>query len=85
MPLSIIGARPSGRNPLGWLATLQRAQRILGSRGSFYPKCLVLEFGSCHVGDVEYLMHLSTPHVGVLTAIEPTHLQFYDSLERDRT
>lgn len=80
VPLSIIGARPSGRNPLGWLATLQRARRILGSGGSFYPECLVLEFGSCHVGDVEHLMHLSTPDVGVLTAIEPTHLQFYDSL-----
>ena len=80
VPLSIIGARPSGRNPLGWLATLQRARRILGSGGSSYPECLVLEFGSCHVGDVEHLMHLSTPDVGVLTAIEPTHLQFYDSL-----
>ena len=58
-----------------------RARRILGSRDSSYPVCLVLEFGSCHVGDVEYLMHLSTPDVGVLTAIEATHLQFYDSIE----
>ena len=80
VPLSTIGARPGVPPPLGWLATLQRARRILGSGGSFYPECLVLEFGSCHVGDVEHLMHLLTPDVGVLTAIEPTHLQFYNSL-----
>jgi UDP-N-acetylmuramoyl-tripeptide--D-alanyl-D-alanine ligase len=41
----------------------------------------VLEFGSCHVGDVEYLMELGSPDVGVLTAIEVTHLQFYGSPE----
>ena len=81
VPLSIIGAAPSGRNLFGWLATFGRAQRILVSRDGSYPVCLVLEFGSCHVGDVEYLMRLSKPEVGVLTAIEETHLQFYDSLE----
>ena len=61
VPLSIIGARPSGRNPFGWFATLRRARRIVGSKNGSYPDCLVLEFGSCHVGDVEYLMRLSTP------------------------
>ena len=82
VPLSIIGARrPSGRNPFGWLATLRRALRTLGSRDGSYPDCLVLEFGSCHVGDVEYLMQVSAPDIGVLTAIEATHLQFYGSLE----
>jgi UDP-N-acetylmuramoyl-tripeptide--D-alanyl-D-alanine ligase len=80
VPLSIIGATPSGRNPLGWLVTLRRARRIAGSGNGSYPDCLVLEFGSCHVGDVEYLMRLSAPTVGVLTAIEATHLEFYDSL-----
>jgi UDP-N-acetylmuramoyl-tripeptide--D-alanyl-D-alanine ligase len=80
VPLSIIGATPSGRNPFGWLATLRRARRIAGSSNGLYPDCLVLEFGSCHVGDVEYLMRLSAPSVGVLTAIEATHLAFYDSL-----
>jgi UDP-N-acetylmuramoyl-tripeptide--D-alanyl-D-alanine ligase len=82
VPLSIIGAPPSGRNPFGWLATLRRARRIAGSSNSIYPDCLVLEFGSCHVGDVEHLMLLSAPTIGVLTAIEPTHLEFYDSLPK---
>ena len=81
VPLSIIGAGPSGRNPFGWIATLRRARQILRSRDGSYPECLVLEFGSCHVGDVEYLMQMSTPDVGVLTGIEATHLEFYGSLE----
>jgi UDP-N-acetylmuramoyl-tripeptide--D-alanyl-D-alanine ligase len=81
VPLSIIGAAPSGRNLLGWLATLRRARRMLRSREGSYPDCLVLEFGSCHPGDVEYLMRMTTPRVGLLTAVEPTHLEFYGSVE----
>jgi UDP-N-acetylmuramoyl-tripeptide--D-alanyl-D-alanine ligase len=80
VPLSVIGARPSGRNPFGWLATLRNARRIGGLNSGSYPDCLVLEFGSCHVGDIEYLMRLSEPTVGVLTALEATHLDSYDSL-----
>lgn len=81
VPLSIVGRRPSGRNPLGWLATLQHARRVLDRPEGSYPDCLVLELGGCHGGDVEDLMGLTAPEIGVLTAVEATHLETYGSLE----
>jgi UDP-N-acetylmuramoyl-tripeptide--D-alanyl-D-alanine ligase len=86
VPLSIVGRRPSGRNPIGWIATLRRAEKIARARPGTYAECLVLEFGSCHQGDVEYLMELAPPDVGVLTGIEVSHLDSYgsfDAIERE--
>lgn len=80
VPLSVIGARP-GVNALGWLTALRRGRRLASLPRGSYPQCLVLEFGSCHVGDVEALMTLTSPEVGVLTGIEATHLASYGSLD----
>ena len=81
VPLSVVGRRPSGRNPVGWIKTMRRARQIVASPSGSYAECLVLEFGSCHAGDVEHLMRLAAPEVGVLTAVEATHLETYGTLE----
>ena len=81
VPLSIVGRTPSGRNPFGWLASLRHADRLAMSPPGSYPDCLVLELGSCHAGDVEYLVDLVEPALGVLTGIELSHLETYGSLE----
>ncbi|MEI7742099.1 MAG: Mur ligase family protein [bacterium] len=81
VPLSVIGAKAPGRNPLKWLALFGSAIRLAYFEDKNYPKCLVLEFGGDHVGDIEHLMNLATPKLGVLTAIEATHTEFYGSVE----
>ena len=42
---------------------------------------LVLEMGATHVGDVEHLCKIAPPEVGVLTAIQPVHLDSFGSME----
>ena len=42
---------------------------------------LVLEMGATHVGDVEHLCKIAPPEIGVLTAVQPVHLDSFGSLE----
>jgi UDP-N-acetylmuramoyl-tripeptide--D-alanyl-D-alanine ligase len=41
----------------------------------------VFELGMNHAGEIEPLARLVRPHVAIITAIEPVHLEFFDSLE----
>ena len=34
-----------------------------------------------HAGEIEPLMRLVRPHVAIITAIEPVHLEFFASIE----
>ena len=81
VPLSIVRRRPSGRNLLGWAATMRRAARLASDPEGTYAECLVLELAGCHTGDIECLLELVRPDIGVLTGIEATHLESYGSLE----
>lgn len=79
VPLAVIGAAAPGRNPLAWLRVI-----LLGLRrivGGAYPEILVLEFGADKPGDINRLMRLYPPNVGVLTAIAPVHLEKFKTLE----
>lgn len=42
---------------------------------------LVLEMGATHSGDITQLCTIARPHVGILTAISPVHLDSFGSLE----
>src|SRR5437763_273840 len=41
----------------------------------------VLELGCDHPGEIAKLCHIAQPHIGVLTNISPTRLQYFGSLE----
>ena len=41
----------------------------------------VFEIGMNHAGEIEPLARLVRPHVAIITAIEPVHLEFFGSLE----
>lgn len=43
---------------------------------------LVLEMGATHPGDIAFLCGIARPHVGILTAISPVHLDSFGSLEK---
>lgn len=80
VPLAILGASSRGNSrlrllfsPLRFLATLLLPKRR-------YPEILVLEFGIDRVGDMDYLLQLAPPTVGVLTAISSSHLEFFKTI-----
>src|SRR2546429_5275350 len=41
----------------------------------------VFEIGMNHAGEIEPLTRLVRPQVAIITAVEPVHLEFFDSLE----
>jgi UDP-N-acetylmuramoyl-tripeptide--D-alanyl-D-alanine ligase len=41
----------------------------------------VFEIGMNHAGEVTPLTRLIRPHVAIITAVEPVHLEFFDSVE----
>lgn len=81
VPLTIIGETAQGKNIMGWFRVLWRALRLsMGAKVS-YPELLVLEFGEDHPGDIVKLMRFVRPSIGVLTAIEEVHVEFFKSIE----
>ncbi len=82
LPLSIIGARAGGKNPLAWLAVFFRALGLLLFRSPRYPEILVLEMGADRPGDIKYLTTLAPCNVGVMTAIGPSHLELFESVDK---
>lgn len=81
VPLAVLGLESGYNSPLKWMKLLFDARRVALGKDETYPKVLVLEMGSDHVGDVEKLMRIAPPSVGVLTAIAPVHLEFFGSFE----
>jgi UDP-N-acetylmuramoyl-tripeptide--D-alanyl-D-alanine ligase len=45
-------------------------------------KYAVLEIGMSHAGEITPLTKLVRPHVAIITAIEPVHLEYFGSLEK---
>jgi UDP-N-acetylmuramoyl-tripeptide--D-alanyl-D-alanine ligase len=41
----------------------------------------IFELGMNHAGEIAPLTRLVRPHVAIITAVEPVHLEFFDSLE----
>jgi len=78
LPLTILGLPHYGKNILGWLYGLIRANKRIVWRGR-YPEMLVLEYGMDRPGDMEYLLGIARPTIGVVTAIGevPAHVEFF--------
>lgn len=81
VPLTIIGAKSGGRNPLKWLAVFVKALFLVIYRHKNYPPILVLEMAADHPGDIAYLVKLAPCRVGVITAIGASHLEFFNTIE----
>ncbi|PIS41690.1 MAG: hypothetical protein COT25_01745 [Candidatus Kerfeldbacteria bacterium CG08_land_8_20_14_0_20_42_7] len=81
VPLTVLGLESAFSSPLGWLLTLIQAHSIAIGNAIDYPECIVLEMGSDHLGDVHKLMAIAHPNIGVLTAIAPVHLEFFETLQ----
>ncbi len=83
VPLTVLGVHHSpGRSPLGWIRVFSHAIALLIRRSKEYPEVLVLELGADQPGDIDRLLALVSPiTIGVLTAVAPTHLDGFGSIE----
>ncbi|MFH1430750.1 MAG: UDP-N-acetylmuramoyl-tripeptide--D-alanyl-D-alanine ligase [Candidatus Uhrbacteria bacterium] len=82
LPMTILGGRMPGRSLLRWVAVFFRGIGLMTARGLRYPEALVLEYGADHPGDITYLLRIAKPDVSVITAIGPTHTEFFSSTDR---
>lgn len=81
LPLTVIGDRAQGKNIFGWIAVFFKALKLILFKDKNYPKILILEMGVDRPGDMEYLLGIVKPKIGVLTNISETHLEFFNSIE----
>jgi len=82
---TVLGIKAPGASPLRWLRVLLRAGNLLLARDAAYPKVLVLEMAADRPGDIEFLVGIAPPKIGVLTAIGPAHLERFGTIERVAT
>ncbi|HPL95278.1 MAG TPA: UDP-N-acetylmuramoyl-tripeptide--D-alanyl-D-alanine ligase [bacterium] len=81
VPLTIINSPSGQHNPFKWLIIFLKALFLILFKTKKYPDVLVLEMAADHPGDIAYLAKLTQPHLGVITAIGPSHLEFFNTIE----
>ena len=81
LPLTIIGAKTGGKNPLLWILVFFKA---IMTYIRPYPRYLILEYGIDHPGEMEYLISIVRPDIAVLSPVVPNHLEQFGTFERYR-
>lgn len=79
-PLAILNYSYSPKNILSWLSII-----VSAPFKSFFLKksqFLILELAADKPGDIKYLTSFIKPEIAVLTAIGPSHLEKFGSLEK---
>lgn len=80
LPLGIIGLDTPGRSATGWFVVIVKAMsKILNNVR--YPEVLVLEYGIDRVGEMDELLSIAKPNIGVLTGIGLSHYEFFQDEE----
>lgn len=84
-PFTVLGIQPKNFKRLGYkFSSIFNALWLtFGFIKPKYPKFLVLELAADRPGDIDYLVQIVRPVVGVVTAIGevPVHVEFYASPE----
>ena len=81
VPLTILGAAAPGRSLSGWLKIFKKFILLILKADKNYPPILILEMGVDRPGDMKYLMSIVRPHIGVVTAVRNSHLEFFEKAE----
>ncbi|MBI3420861.1 MAG: UDP-N-acetylmuramoyl-tripeptide--D-alanyl-D-alanine ligase [Candidatus Sungbacteria bacterium] len=82
LPLTVLGMQNYGRNIFAWLIAFLRVMSRILIHGE-YPEVLVLEYGIDTPGDMDRLLAIAHPSVGVVTTIGevPVHVEFFENPE----
>ena len=80
-PMAILGLKKPGR--LIWFFNLLKAVRSVVFKDKNFPEILILEMGADKPGDIDYLIDIAKPKIGIITAVGelPVHLEFYSGPE----
>lgn len=81
VPLSIIGARSADANLWRWLQVIFQGLWVFLWPHN-YPSVLILEMGADRVGDISYLVSFVKPTISVVTAVGPSHLEYFGKIEK---
>jgi len=79
LPLAILGIARTPEKWQWWQVLVSGINKYLFSKK--YPKVLVLEMAADKPGDIDYLLSIVKPRVGIVTAVGPTHLMNFKSVE----
>lgn len=86
VPLTLLGFYKQPDSILGWLVAPFRG--LMVALFGTLPRCMVLELGADHKGDIAYLGRLLKPTHVVITNISESHSQFLgtlDSIRQEKT
>ena len=67
------------KNPISWILIVLKVWFRSFSKPAY--KTIVLEFGADAPGDIDYLVDLASPHIGVVTTILPVHIEGFGNVE----
>ncbi len=84
LPLTIIGSESVGSNIFLWLSIFLQAAGLILFKHKDYPKVLILEMGADRPGDLAYLTRIASPNISVVTAVGPSHLEYFSDLDSIR-
>ncbi len=84
LPLTIIGDWDGTEGKFFWFKVIFFAIGQLLIRNPSYPELIVLEYGVDRPGDMNYLLRVTRPHIGVVTALGeiPVHVEFFAGPEK---
>lgn len=80
IPLTVLGVETGGKSFFKWLAIGLRWIGMLIWKCR-YPEILILELGVDRPGDMDYLLSFVKPHIGIVTNISSSHIEFFKSLD----
>ncbi len=80
LPLTILGVKSPGKAYFAWLKVLGKALRLILIKDKTYPEIIVLEMGVDRIGDMNYLLSIVKPDIGVVTAVSHSHLEYFGSI-----
>ncbi|MEI6266594.1 MAG: UDP-N-acetylmuramoyl-tripeptide--D-alanyl-D-alanine ligase [bacterium] len=81
VPLAIFDLKSpkNPKNPISWVFIVIKV--YLRSLGKPIYKTIVLEYGADAPGDIDYLVDLASPHIGVITTILPVHIEGFVNIK----
>lgn len=82
LPLTIIGVSNAWYDLIHWAKNILQGIKLIIFKNK-YPKCLVLEVGADHPGDIKKIATWLRPDIAIMTRISrtPVHVEFFKSPE----
>lgn len=82
VPLTVLGIESGDTSLVKWLLIFLHAARLIIIKNEHYPEALVIEMAADRPGDLQYLISIAPPHIGVVTTIGRAHMEFFKTLRR---